>query len=424
MRAAIWFLALFGVAVAVALFAGNNEGTVTVFWPPQRIDLSLNLVLFLLTGLFFLLYLALRALSLLLSLPQQARDWRTRRRQHAMHAGMLEALANLNAGRFGRARKSADKVLAQGRSLDWRGQEKSQDVQLSVMVHWLAAESAHALQDRETREAYLQQALALANQQAGTELSEGLQLSAVRWAVEDRDSAQAQERLRELPQGVARRTLAIRLRLQAARLAGQTQQALETARLLAKHKSLSGEAGRGMVRALAQELLHMAHDPEKLQQIWGALDPSERRQPELAIAAAQRLLQLEGKVLLALQWLQPAWEQLAASRPPWPQWSEKLVQLMEQAFSNSEAPPDPEWLKRIEALQQNYPSAPLLQYLAAVACMRSSLWGKAQSLMQQSLGQLKNPEMRRIAWRTLALLAEQRSDDEAAAQAWRHAALE
>ena len=45
MRAALWFLALFGVAVAIALFAGNNQGTVTLFWPPWRVDLSLNLVL-------------------------------------------------------------------------------------------------------------------------------------------------------------------------------------------------------------------------------------------------------------------------------------------------------------------------------------------------------------------------------------------
>ena len=50
MRAALWLLALFGVAVAIALFAGNNQGTVTLFWPPYRIDLSLNLVLLLLVG--------------------------------------------------------------------------------------------------------------------------------------------------------------------------------------------------------------------------------------------------------------------------------------------------------------------------------------------------------------------------------------
>jgi hypothetical protein len=29
----------------IALFAGNNPGTVTLFWPPHRVDLSLNLVL-------------------------------------------------------------------------------------------------------------------------------------------------------------------------------------------------------------------------------------------------------------------------------------------------------------------------------------------------------------------------------------------
>ena len=55
MRAALWFLALFGVAVAVALFAGNNEGTVTLLWSPYRIDLSHNMEVMLLFGGFTLL---------------------------------------------------------------------------------------------------------------------------------------------------------------------------------------------------------------------------------------------------------------------------------------------------------------------------------------------------------------------------------
>ena len=50
MRAALWLLALFGVAVATALFAGNNQGTVTLYWPPYRIDLSLNMVVLLVVG--------------------------------------------------------------------------------------------------------------------------------------------------------------------------------------------------------------------------------------------------------------------------------------------------------------------------------------------------------------------------------------
>ena len=55
MRIALWLLALFGVAVAAALFAGSNPGSITVFWPPYRIDLSLNLVLVLLVLAFFTL---------------------------------------------------------------------------------------------------------------------------------------------------------------------------------------------------------------------------------------------------------------------------------------------------------------------------------------------------------------------------------
>ena len=58
MRAALWLMALFGVAVAIAMFAGNNHGTVTVFVTPYRVDLSLNLVLLTLAGGFVILHFA------------------------------------------------------------------------------------------------------------------------------------------------------------------------------------------------------------------------------------------------------------------------------------------------------------------------------------------------------------------------------
>ena len=54
MRAALWLLALFAVAVASALIAGNNQAVVTVFWPPHRVDVSFNLVMVLLLGAFLL----------------------------------------------------------------------------------------------------------------------------------------------------------------------------------------------------------------------------------------------------------------------------------------------------------------------------------------------------------------------------------
>ena len=51
MKAALWLVGLFGVAVASALLAGGNQSTVTVFWAPHRIDVSLNLALLVLLGL-------------------------------------------------------------------------------------------------------------------------------------------------------------------------------------------------------------------------------------------------------------------------------------------------------------------------------------------------------------------------------------
>ena len=112
MRVALWFLGLFGVAVSLALFVSNNEGTITVFWPPYRVDLSLNMVVVLLGLLFLLVHLALRALAALFALPGQARSWRVRHQEQAMFASLLEALSHFVAGRFLRARKAALDVLA------------------------------------------------------------------------------------------------------------------------------------------------------------------------------------------------------------------------------------------------------------------------------------------------------------------------
>ena len=159
MRAALWLLALFGVAVAIALFAGNNQGTVTLFWPPYRVDLSLNLVLLLLFLAFVFLHAALGALAALFDLPRQALRWRSQQKERAVHASLLDSISHLLAGRFIRGRKSAETALIQERSLSTGGQRLANAAQVRALAHLLAAESAQALQDRGAREEHLQQAL-------------------------------------------------------------------------------------------------------------------------------------------------------------------------------------------------------------------------------------------------------------------------
>ena len=310
MRAALWLLALFGIAVAVALFAGNNQGTVTVFWPPYRVDLSLNLVLLLLLAVFFLLHAALQALSALFDLPRQALRWRTQQKERAMHGALLDAISHLWAGRFIRARKSAEAALAQERSLEGAGQRPANGGQLRAVSHLLAAESAQSLQDRGGRDDHLKEAMAQSSRDA-QETHEGALMRAAEWSLQDSEPDSAISWLKGLPQGAARRTLALRMKLRAARLAQRTPEALETARLLAKHHAFSSEAAQSIVRGLAVDLLNGAHDVAQLQRAWQALEPAERLIPDVAMHAARRLATLGGEAHLARDWLLPVWERYA-----------------------------------------------------------------------------------------------------------------
>lgn len=423
MRAALWLLALFGIAVAVALFAGNNQGTITVFWPPWRVDLSLNLVLVGLAALFVALHLALRGLSALFSLPRQARQWRLQQKERALHASLLDAIAQLLAGRFSRAGKAAQAALAQEHALAGLDARLPQALQVRAMAHLLGAESAHALQDGAARDAHMQHAL---NESANAgasllspETREGVQLRAAHWALQDRDAPTALARLKELPHGAQRRTLALRLRLKAARMDRRTLEALETARLLAKHRAFSATAAQSIIRGLATDLLSEAHDAGQLLRAWSELEVEEREMPEVAIHAAQRQVLLRGDLALARNWLLPVWERMVADpRSLNDGLRVKLARVLEAGLDSVDA----EWLARIEAAQRNNPRDPNLQYLAGMACMKRQLWGKAQQLLTQAGLGLQDVGLHRQAWQALAHLAEERGDQEQAAAAWKRAA--
>jgi HemY protein len=423
MRAALWFLALFGMAVAIALFAGNNQGTVTLFWPPYRVDLSLNLVVLVLVMLFFTLHIALRALTALFAIPRLARLWRIQHQERAMYASLLDSLSHLVAGRFIRARKAAEAVLARETAMTRSGETLAYSGRLRALSHLLAAESAQALQDKAAREEHFQQALEHVSRRDAQETREGMQLRAARWAIEDRDAQGALQWLDDLPQGAARRTIALRLRLKAARLARQTVVALETARLLAKHRAFSEAAAQGILRGLALELVMTAHDPEQMQSVWNQLDVSEQLMPEVAIEACARMHRLRGDAEVARSWLLPIWE-LMVQHPQALTDAQRihLVRVLEIGFSPASGAPEASWLTRIEKAQMANPGDSALQYLAGITCMRLQLWGKAQQLLKQSLPRLQDGGLERNAWLALAELAERRGDAVAALQAWQSAA--
>lgn len=424
MRSVFWLLGLAALAVALALLVGHNQAVVTLFWPPYRFDVSFNFVLLCLVLGFVLIYLAMRAVAVLRELPAQARRWRSLQVERAAVGAVMDALSHQLGGRFVRAQAAGLAALEQLNSQP--AEQWPRRSQLQLLAHLLVAEAAQSLQNRGARDEHLQAALHPQLAKASPEAREGALLRAVRWAVEDRDVSAARAYLAELPQGAARRIQALRLKLRVARLGGATGEALETARLLAKHRAFSPDASRSIVRGLLLDALREAHDLSQLRAVWSRLDPAEQDMPELVLAAVARANALAGGEEVEPgspavhhqidEWVAPLWPRFASLLP---QQQRDLVVALEEGLIHLDAA----GLARLEQGQRQWPNNPYLQYLTGQACRHRQLWGKAAQLLGQASHGLREAELLRRTWCALALLAEERGDTSGAQTAWRRAAL-
>jgi len=412
MRLTIWFVLLFAVAVVAATTFGTNDGVATFYWGTWRLDLSLNLFLLLFFGACFLAVGLIQGVSSLSGLPARAREWRTARRDRTGQAALREALAQYFGGRYARAQKAAQRALA----IQAETPELAQDNEFTVLGHLLAAGSAHRLQNRTVRDRELARALELSQRSpAARSAGEGARLLAAEWALDDRDANRAAELLDELPQGVARRTSALRLKLQAARLGRQPQEALKTARLLVKHQAFSPVAAEGLLRSLAFESLETVHDLDQLRRLWASFDAADRRDPFIAARAASRATAL-GAPEEARAWLHPLWERIAGL-------GAEERSCLADALAGAVAGIGAEWLPRLESASNALPRDGAIALVAGQALAERGLWGKARALLEQAAADTAlAAAARRKAWVGLADLARQEGDSERAARAFEAAA--
>jgi HemY protein len=412
MRSVIWLLLLFAVAVVAAATLGTNDGLVTIYWGTYRFDASLNLFLLVLIGTCFALVSIIQAVNSLTGLPKRAHEWRVARRDRVAQAALRDALAQYFGGRYSRAQSAAQRALA----IQADTPDLAQDNEFTVLGHLLAAGSAHRLQDRVKRDEQLKRALDLARTSfAARSAEEGARLLAAEWALDDRDAARALDLLAELPPGVARRTHALRLKLQATRLGQRSQEALKTARLLAKHQGFSKIAALGLLRSLAAESLATAHDIDQLRRIWLQFDSADRRDPVVAAAAATRASALgapeEGRA-----WLRPFWDRLG-------ELSADDRAAVAQGLIASLSGIGPDWLQRLEGAAQSFPREPAIAHAVGSALAERGLWGKARQLLEAAADDASlTANQRRQALLTLARLAEREADSERAVRCYEAAA--
>ncbi len=402
MRGVVWIVLLFVAAVVAATALGSNDGLVTVAWGAWRTDLSLNLFVLLMVVGCSLTVLALQAINALISLPRRAQEWRWLRRERAAHSALREALVEFFNARYGRSRKAAQ------RALDFQVQALplASDREFKLLAQLVAASSLHRMQDRPQRDALLQQAQSAfqSSPRGPGSAHEALCLCAAEWALEDRDADAALKALDRLPPGAQRRTQALRLKMQASRLARQPLEALQTARLLANHQAFSPAVAQGLLRSLAGEALEQVHNASQLQRLWSQMDPHERRDPQVVALASARAAGL-GAEEEARNWIRPLWEQLTELSAG----DRTAVAL---ALADVRKGIGADWLPRVEAAVQTQAQDAAVVAAAGLVLAERQLWGKARPLLTQAASASGLPAAtRRRAWRELARIAQGQGDE-------------
>ncbi len=111
MRPILWLLLLFALAVAITLTAQFDSGYVLVVVPPWRLEMSFILAALAMLLIFTVGYFIARLVKLALSLPNDVRAWRGRRRSDKAADDLSRAIAAYLSGQHGHARKLAAAVF-------------------------------------------------------------------------------------------------------------------------------------------------------------------------------------------------------------------------------------------------------------------------------------------------------------------------
>jgi HemY protein len=219
MRFFLWLLTLFAFAIGLAVLARFNPGNVVLFYPPYRVDLSLNFFIVLMVAFFIVLYMIISTVRATLDMPRRVEQYRAAKQLRESARAMQEALKAFFEGRFGQAEKSATQAAL-----------VPENAGLAAL---LGARAAHRLQQPERRDAWLARA------QEDNSLRNARLMTTIELLAEDnKDTDAAQAALEELNASGIRHIHALRLGLRVNQNARNWQEVLRLVRLLDKRDIL------------------------------------------------------------------------------------------------------------------------------------------------------------------------------------------
>ena len=394
MRVLIWLVLLMAAAISLAVTAEYNPGNVVLFYPPYRIDMSLNLFLVMAAAVFTLTYYLMRALRATVAMPAKVAAYRQRKRERDGNKGLRDALKALFEGRFGHAEKAA-----------MRAAELPENAGLAALI---GARAAHRMRQSARRD----------NWRAGVVNDPSLKtarlMTTTELLVDDHQPEAALDAVAELNASGQRHIHALQWSMKAHQQAKNWPEVLRLVRSLDKHKALH-PALSSRLSELAYEamLSDSLHDAESIQRVWSTVPTSDRVKPYIA-ARAVAALNARG---LHDEARATAEEALRA------EWDDRVVRAYRDSAGPAGSPSLLAQIERCESWSKQRPNDAELALTLGSLCLKQKLWGKAQRYLEQALSDATEPRMVREAHLKLAQMHEALGQQEEAGAHFRQCAL-
>ncbi len=394
MRVFLWLVALMAAAIGIAVTARFNPGNVVLFYPPYRVDLSLNFFVVLAVALFAVLYLLVSALRATLAMPTKVAAYRQQKRERDGNKGLRDALKALFEGRFGHAEKAAA-----------RAAELPENASLAALI---GARAAHRMRQGSRRDAWL------ASVTHDNGMKTARLMTATELLVDDHQPDEALAYVAELNASGTRHIHALQWSMKAQQQAKNWPEVLRLVRMLDKHKALH-PALSSRLRELAYDALLQdnAHDAESVLRVWSTVPTNDRIKPYIAARAVTALNArgLHDEARLAAE------EALGAD------WDDRVVRAYRDCAGPTGSPSLLAQIEHCEKWMRERPTDAELALTLGSLCLKQKLWGKAQRFLEQALSDATEARMVREAHLKLAQMHEALGQEAEAASHFRQCAL-
>ncbi|HZS80929.1 MAG TPA: heme biosynthesis protein HemY [Herbaspirillum sp.] len=394
MRILLWLLSLSVLAVGLALLARFNPGNVVLFYPPYRVDLSLNFFLFIIVLLLIALHLLIRAVRMMQELPGRVIAYRRQKHENDGNKALRDSLKAFFEGRFGHAEKAA-----------MRAAELPENTGIAALI---GARAAHRMRQTGRRDNWL------ANIDSDAGLKAARLMTTLELQVDDHQFMAALKTVDELNANGTRHIQALQWALKANQQAKNWPEVLRLTQTLDKRNALH-PALSNRLREMAYDALlsDSAHDAESIRRLWADVPQADRLKPFIAARAAHafssRGLHDEARTLLE--------RALAAA------WDIRLIRAYRDSTADTGSPALLTQIERCESWLTRRPTDAELELTLGMFCLRQKLWGKAQRHLERALADAIEPRTVRESHLSLAQLHDALDQHQQANAHYRQCAL-